>query len=484
MKAIKFVVVLLGLALSFSSVTAADSLPEQAATALKRAVEFYHGRVASHGGYVYRYSDDLAKREGEGKVEADKVWVQPPGTPSVGMAYLEAYELVGDEALLKAARDAAECLIQGQLRTGGWRESIEFDPKVRRKFAYRVDPVRDKQNNHTTFDDDKTQSAMRFLMRLDQALKFQDARLHEASLFALDSVVKAQFPNGGWAQGFDEFPNPADFPVKAASFPESWPREYPGGKYWQFYTLNDNATAGTIDALLLAGRIYREPKYHEAALRGGEFLIRAQLPEPQPAWAQQYNFEMHPAWARKFEPAAVTGGESQGAIRILLRLFVETGDKKFLSPIPKALNYLERSRLPNGQLARFYELRTNKPLYFNKQYELTFDDGDMPTHYSFKVDDKLDSLRREFNGVASLSEQQLQKRRDEKHVPPKISPPRDSLVKEVIQSLDERGAWVENGKLKYHGKSDSTTRIIDSTTFIKNLRALSLYLTSVKPTAD
>ena len=99
-------------------------------------------------------------------------------------------------------------------------------------------------------------------------------------------------------------------------------------------------------------------------------------------------------------------------------------------------------------------------------------------------DDKLDSLRREFNGVASLSEQQLQKRRDEKHVPPKISPPRDSLVKEVIQSLDERGAWVENGKLKYHGKSDSTTRIIDSTTFIKNLRALSLYLTSVKPTAD
>ena len=324
---------------------------------------------------------------------------------------------------------------------------------------------------------------MRFLMRLDQVLKFQDARLHEASLFALDSVVKAQFPNGGWAQGFDEFPNPADFPVKAASFPETWPREYPGGKYWLFYTLNDNALADTIDALLLAGRIYREPKYHDAALRGGEFLIRAQLPEPQPAWAQQYNFEMHPAWARKFEPASVTGGESQGAIRILLRLFVETGDKKFLSPIPKALDYLERSRLPNGQLARFYELRTNKPLYFNKQYELTFDDSDMPTHYSFKVDDKLDSLRGEFNGVAKLSVQQLQKRRDEKHAPPKSSPPRDSLVKDVIQSLDERGAWVENGKLKYHGKSDSTTRIIDSTTFIKNLRTLSLYLASVKPTA-
>ncbi len=69
-----------------ASASAADSLPDRAAGALKRAVEFYHGKVAVHGGYVYRYSEDLAKREGEGKVENEKVWVQPPGTPSVGMA--------------------------------------------------------------------------------------------------------------------------------------------------------------------------------------------------------------------------------------------------------------------------------------------------------------------------------------------------------------------------------------------------------------
>jgi pectate lyase-like protein len=92
-------------------------------------------------------------------------------------------------------------LIQGQLRTGGWRESIEFDPKERRKFAYRVEQPRERQNNHTTFDDDKTHSAMRLLLRLDQVLKFKDERLHEVSLFALDSVVKAQFPNGGCRTG-------------------------------------------------------------------------------------------------------------------------------------------------------------------------------------------------------------------------------------------------------------------------------------------
>ncbi len=462
------------------SAFAADTLPEQAASALKRAVEFYHGKVAVHGGYVYRYSDDLAKREGEGKVENEKVWVQPPGTPSVGMAYLEAYELLGEDYLLKAARDAAECLIQGQLRTGGWRESIEFDPKERRKFAYRVEKERERQNNHTTFDDDKTQSAMRLLMRLDQVLKFKDEKLHEASLFALDSVVKAQFPNGGWGQGYDEFPNPADFPVKPASYPESWPRTYPGGNYWYFYTLNDNAMADTIDALLLAGKIYGEPKYRNAALKGGEFLILAQMPEPQSAWAQQYDFDMHPCWARKFEPASMTGGESQGAIRILLRLFIETGDKKFLVPIPKALDYLERSALPNGKLARFYELKTNKPLYLTKTYELTYDDSDVPTHYSFTVSSNLPQLRREYEATAKLPEKELAVRRNEKSSLPKLSPSLEAQVKAVIESLDERGAWVVDGTLKYHGKKDQTRRVIDSETFIRNIGTLSRYLAAVK----
>lgn len=459
---------------------ASDSLPEQAATALKRAVEFYRGKVAVHGGYVYRYSDDLAKREGEGKVENAKVWVQPPGTPAVGMAYLEAYELLGEDYLLKAARDAAECLIQGQLRTGGWRESIEFEPAERRKFAYRVEKPRERQNNHTTFDDDKTQSAMRLLMRLDQALKFKDEKLHEASLFALDSVVKAQFPNGGWGQGYDEFPDPAKYPVKPASYPESWPRTYPGGKYWYFYTLNDNAMADTIDALLMAAKIYQQPKYRDAAIKGGEFLILAQMPEPQPAWAQQYDFDMHPCWARKFEPASVTGGESQGAMRILMRLYVETGDKKFLAPIPKALDYLERSKLPNGQMARFYELKTNKPLYFTKTYELTYDDSDMPTHYGFKLDGKLDQLRREYSSIAKLSSKELAARRNEQPARPQSSASLESETKKVIQAMDARGAWVEEGTLKYHGKSDPTRRVIDSQTFIRHLSTLSRYLATTK----
>jgi hypothetical protein len=54
---------------------------DQARAALLKAAAFYRDEVAAHGGYVYRYSADLEKREGEGKVDLDRVWVQPSGTP-------------------------------------------------------------------------------------------------------------------------------------------------------------------------------------------------------------------------------------------------------------------------------------------------------------------------------------------------------------------------------------------------------------------
>ena len=90
------------------------------------------------------------------------------------------------------------------------------------------------------------------------------------------------------------------------------------------------------------------------------------MPDPQPAWAQQYNAQMQPAWARKFEPASITGGESQGAIRILMDVYRHTGDKKYLAPIPAALDYLAKSEVSAGRLARFYELKTNQAALFHQ----------------------------------------------------------------------------------------------------------------------
>ncbi len=464
------------LLIAASLAAADDALPDQAVKALRRAVDFYSQQVASHGGYVYRYSADLAKREGEGKTGPDTVWVQPPGTPAVGMAYLDAYEQTAEPCLLDAAKAAGECLIQGQLRSGAWTAHVDFAPELRKKSAYRVDPPPKKRAfNWSTFDDDKSQSAIRFLSRLDKALDFKDPRVHEAITFALDAVLKAQFPNGAWPQGFQEFPDPSKYPVLRASYPESWPRKYPGGDYWVYYTFNDNAIGDTIDSLLLAAEVYREPRYREAALRAGEFILLAQMPEPQPAWAQQYDFEMHPVWARKFEPPAISGSESQGILRSLMRLYVETGDRKFLEPVPRAIAYFRRSALADGRLARFYELQTNKPLYFTRQYELTYDDSDMPTHYAFQIENGLDRLAQQYERVSQLAGEQLAALRQAKDKP-KITSKLEAQVRETIAALDERGAWVEEGRLRYHGDADDTRRVIDSATFIKNLGVVSRYL--------
>src|SRR5687768_3414532 len=73
-----------------------DLIREQAHSALKKAATYYHANVASHGGYVYYYSVDLQQRWGEGVATRDQIFVQPPGTPAVGMAYLKAFRATDD----------------------------------------------------------------------------------------------------------------------------------------------------------------------------------------------------------------------------------------------------------------------------------------------------------------------------------------------------------------------------------------------------
>jgi hypothetical protein len=461
---------ILGLAGPSGTIAQAQPQPTrtEAAAALKKAVTFFHEQVSAEGGYLFRYSDDLSLREGEEKATATMAWLQPPGTPAVGEAYLKAYERVHEKYLLDAAVQTARALVKGQLHSGGWGEFIEFDPEKRKAHAYRVDgPPAAKARNTTTLDDDKTQSAIRFMMHVDGALGFKDQPIHEATLDAIDSLIKAQYPNGAWPQRFSAPPNPADFPVVKANYPETWPRTYPGVNYAGFYTLNDNAQADVIATLFEAAEIYSEKNYSASARRGGDFLILAQMPAPQPAWA------------RKFEPASITGGESQGAIRILMDVYRQTGDKKYLEPVPRALDYLEKSQLPNGRLARFYELKTNRPLYFTKQYELVYTSDDMPTHYAFIIGSNVASLRASYDKLKETDPSKLKPSpQPEKY---ELSSSLTSAARRAIDSLDSRGAWVEPGRLRASGQpADGPTRVITTQTFIRNLDALGRFIVASK----
>jgi hypothetical protein len=159
---------------------------EEVLQALRKASTFYLEKAATHGAYHFAYAEDLSYGRSEAKEGPHTVEVQREGTPVVGMAYLEAYAATGDRFYLDAARATALAIVSGQHCSGGWDYFIEFDPVERKKYPYRDDgPCRDVStypgNPMTSLDDNETQAVMRFLARVDKALGFKDAKIHEAS---------------------------------------------------------------------------------------------------------------------------------------------------------------------------------------------------------------------------------------------------------------------------------------------------------------
>jgi hypothetical protein len=454
-----------------------EALRDLASAALKKAATYYHANVASHGGYVYYYSVDLQQRWGEGVATRDQIFVQPPGTPAVGMALLKAYRATGDTVFLDAARDAAHALVYGQLQSGGWTQVIDFDPDGSKVALYRNG--KGKGRNHTSLDDNQTQAAIQFLTHIDRTLEFKDAAIHDAGRFALEALLKAQFPNGGFPQGFT---GPvAAHPVMKASYPAEWPRTWPREDYWNYYTLNDGLVGTVSETFLVAFYAYKDSRYRDAIRRLGDFLLLAQMPEPQPAWAQQYNYAMHPVWARKFEPPAISGLESEDAVRTLLKIYRFTGDVKYLEPIPRAVAYLKKSRLPDGRMARYYELQTNRPLYMNRKgqdYFLTFDDTDLPAHYGWKQQTEIDELEKDFAGAQAGRPRAIQMR---------SAAELEKQVRQIVGELDEQGRWIVtySGDRNGHDLVGQPSfkpgfRFLSSTVFNRNVETLSDYISATR----
>jgi PelA/Pel-15E family pectate lyase len=443
---------------------AEPALREQAAAAMRKAATFFHTQAATRGGYVYHYSTDLLQRWGEGKTTKDQIFVQPPGTPTVGMAYLKAYAATGEKLYLDAARAAAEALVYGQLVSGGWAQAVDFDPNGSRVALYRNG--RGKGKNFSSFDDGQTQSALRFLIHADHALGGQHAGIRQSVEIALAAGLAAQHPNGAFPQGFDK-PAPK-YPAVKASFPTyDWRTEGKVKNYWDMPTLNDDL-AGYMARLLEDGwTIRHDERCRQALLKLGGFLLQAQLPEPQPGWAQQYDFNLRPIWARKFEPPALAGRETQDAIETLLRIYRLTGDAKWLEPIPRALAWFKRSQLPDGRLARYYELRSNRPLYMTADYKLTYSDREVPDHYGWKTESRVAALE------AALKN-------------PKLDPQTaraasisDAEVRQILQALDAQGRWVSTyggEMLVGQPKFAKGMNYLSSAVFSRNLETLAAYV--------
>lgn len=470
-------VIVIHAVLAAGPVTLRAASPEEVIAEMKRASTYFSGKVAVEGGYVYYYSPDLKRRLGEGVATATEVWVQPPGTPTVGEAFLNAHEATGDAYYLAAALKAGRSLVYGQLESGGWRNSIDYDASGPRIDQYRNG--KGKGNNFSTLDDDITQSALRFLMRLDAATGFKEADIHESVEYALKALLAAQYPNGAFPQGWTG-------PVRArtvgkASLPDyDWRTEGRIKEYWNEYTLNDGLAGTVADTFICAHRLYDDPRYLKALEKLGEFLLIAQLPEPQPGWAQQYSEEMHPIWARAFEPPAVSGRESEDAMLALLKIADHTKEQRFTGPVVAGVKYLERSLLPDGRLARYYEIETNRPLYMvrgsGKAYELTHDDSNLPDHYGWKNPAQLQLIKDAYRAV--IAGRPLAELIG--------SVPVDAgAVENILKSLDSKGRWLTEHRgtgerLVGQPEFEEGESYLSSAVFAGNMNTLSRYLAAAK----
>lgn len=446
--------------------------PADVKAAAARAVQFYTKNVALNGGYVYYYSLDLKRRLGEGPAAATEVWVQPPGTPTVGLSFAKLYEATGDRTFLDAATDAALVLVYGQLNSGGWTNKIDLAPALK---GLPFSGGKRRLDGHSSLDDGQTPAALQLLLRVDRLHAFRHQAIHQAAERGLQSLLLAQYPNGGFPQVWTT-PVPRRSVVPASYPTLDWRTEGRIKTYWNEYTLNDNVCGNVADTLVLAHQTYGGDRYLAALQRLGDFLLLAQMPMPQPAWCQQYNEQMQPIWARAFEPPAIAADESQEVIDTLLKIASTTGDPRFLKPIPAALVYLDSSLLPDGQLARYYELETNRPLYMERRgraYQLTYDDANLPDHYGWKwpsrgeeLREKLVRLQADITSPADTAKSEDQAKSNE-------------LISKVLADLDSQGRWIsqyDGRRLVGQPKFGIGESYLSSEVFCRNLDICSDYL--------
>jgi len=482
--------------------------PGQVRTALVEAVAFQHSRLARHGGYVYRVSADFGLREAEGSPGPDTIWIQPPGTPAVGASFLDAWEATSDRGCLEAAVEAGRALARTQLASGGWDYSGHFGERERAGKRYRRDlhgklvsgldvpsgepgwhTWRTRQHhetNHSTLDDDVTQAAVRLLVRLDEALGGKEEEIREAADHALEALIQAQYPVGAWSASFDTRPDrtPSSelYPVRQASYPETWSRTwdkaFPG-----CYVLNDHAHSRLMETLVLAARLRKDVRLVDAAKRAGDFLLAAQMPDPQPAWAQQYDAAMQPVWSRAFEPPAISGRESQAAMWALVKLSAVTRDTKYLQPLPRAIAYLKASALPDGRIARFYELQTNRPVCFErgaggKGFAWSYELSRGSSNYGWVWDNELDAIEAAALEVARGEIPDFPPVEKERW----SAKPSDEDVAEILSARTAGGGWVETegdrGIMRDEAGKKVTPAggVYHADTFVENVKALSAWL--------
>ncbi|WP_119155104.1 pectate lyase [Caldimonas tepidiphila] len=412
--------------------------------AMRRAVEHMDQQVSYHGGYVWDYLPDMSRTWGEMEAKRTMCWIQPPGTPTAGHAFLDAYHATGDETFYRAAERTGLALIAAQHPAGGWNYIHDFAGEASLKDWYEtigINGWRLEEFQHyygnATFDDAGTAVSSQFLLRM--YLEKKDRRflvpLNKAIGFVLAAQFKGGVADGGWPQRFPFVDN------SISSMPQPNPQQIPpgarqgmeDGDYTRHVTFNDDVAGENIKFLLMCVIGLGRTDLVEPVHRAMECLRRLQQPAPQAGWGLQHLAVARdgrpagaPAGARSYEPRALATHTTDTNVKQLFNYFQLTGDRKYLEGVPAALQWLESCALTAQMKAEnpliasrthptFIELGTNRPLFvhrygsniWNGAYYVDYDHRNTPSHYSAGRTVNVAALRRTYEQLSSMSPAQV-----------------------------------------------------------------------------
>lgn len=276
------------------------------------------------------------------------------------------------------ATTIADSVIQYQSPQGGWPKSTDL-AKPPQSPNDIPPPGRGRANS---FDNDATTVPMQFLARITNATG--EAKYRDSFLRGLDYILAAQYPNGGW---------PQFYPLRKG--------------YYSHITYNDDAMIRVMDVVrdvAIGEAPYdfvdeeRRAKAAKALELGISCILKTQIKQngKVTAWCAQYDATtLEPTWARAYEPPSISGSESIGIIRFLMK--IEEPSDEVVAAIEGAVEWVRRVQMKGwrseqvknddgrrerklirdpdapGVWARFYELKTNRPLYVDRDSKFRYE---------------------------------------------------------------------------------------------------------------
>lgn len=272
----------------------------------------------------------------------------------------------------------AENMLLYQRANGGWPKHFQGDKKV----DYRHELTGEEKLElvagyaagiDATIDNEATTKEIRYLCKAYKQTK--NERYFNAAKRGVDYLLNAQYANGGWPQFFPDF-----------------------SSYRSQVTYNDNAMVNVLNVLYdivynlndldIFDKQY-ENKCVDPILRGVQCILKTQLKQEGvlTAWCAQYNAKtLQPEMARKFELVSLSGNESAGIVRFLMR--IENPSPAIIESVNAAVAWFEKVKITGYKFtdvdapgeksgkdrilvadsasviwARFYDVDTNEPFF-------------------------------------------------------------------------------------------------------------------------